>query len=594
VAEHVHGPDREAAEAHPVRRSAPAHRAPSADRPAVPALARVAGNKAFTALVRGRGPVVQRHASWEHQLMGDTKPADLAAATGKVAPANRSHVLNQELARLKTFRDDPRAVPRTGPGEPFEGIQVVRLAGSSLYVTYGELNALGDYLPNGEAINSMTAAEMIPILQHMRHTVASSLLEARDGPPPSGMSQLVLGTALPIREQAGTYRGEQSHSTSARAAGVVSSAAEGLKVEDDATAGRGFQRYTGLLSRNACHFAPMSWERWTQNHSRAVEQAKMAYGYRVAQDGRAAAAETQAWVDNGYADHFLEDSFAAGHLINKTLVMQWFMEYARANRDRITRLDLLGMAIGPVGIVGASTGKVQMPDAAMVRAMGTRSQRRVAGQDIYQEMRALDAQYHGRSGVAVPTAPSTDFQTASEFRKPGLDATDRAALAGVDRVPGMTEGQVAHQYQEFLANAFLQKAAGEVHDHFNALTTGGLLVENGLGMRFRVGGDDTQLALSDPRGAQVVVDAVNWSRQMIAEIVATGQSTKSPADVLMLVPAKVVLGEQAVGLEAWNLSVVRRYCDEIFPDVFDSLTANAVRIMGALPSTPDPDLAATN
>jgi hypothetical protein len=158
----------------------------------------------------------------------------------------------------------------------------------------------------------------------------------------------------------------------------------------------------------------------------------------------------------------------------------------------------------------------------------------------------------------------------------------------------MTERQVAHQYQAFLSNAFLQKAAGEVHDHFNAMTTGGLLVENGLGMRFRVGGDDTQLRLSDPSGAQVVVDAVNWSRQMISEIIAAGQSSKSPADILMLVPSKVVVGGEVYGLETWNLSVVRQYCDKIFPEVFDSITANAVRILGPLPTTPDPDLAATN
>src|SRR2546422_311971 len=36
----------------------------------------------------------------------------------------------------------------------------------------------------------------------------------------------------------------------------------------------------------------------------------------------------QAWAFHGYADHFLQDSFAAGHLVNKTLVMQWFIQWA--------------------------------------------------------------------------------------------------------------------------------------------------------------------------------------------------------------------------------------------------------------------------
>ena len=35
---------------------------------------------------------------------------------------------------------------------------------------------------------------------------------------------------------------------------------------------------------------------------------------------------TRARIYTGYADHFLQDSYAAGHLVNKTLVMQWYIE----------------------------------------------------------------------------------------------------------------------------------------------------------------------------------------------------------------------------------------------------------------------------
>ena len=47
----------------------------------------------------------------------------------------------------------------------------------------------------------------------------------------------------------------------------------------------------------------------------------------------------------GYADHFLQDSFAAGHLINKTLVIQWYIEWLAAagvsypHRDVLERAD---------------------------------------------------------------------------------------------------------------------------------------------------------------------------------------------------------------------------------------------------------------
>jgi hypothetical protein len=407
------------------------------------------------------------------------------------------------------------------------------------------------------------------------------------------MRQVIATSAVTARDGAGAdfdpgWAGAQEPSRGARAIGVASSDAKDLMTEDAATASRGFQRYTGLLSRNACHFAPMSWERWAQNHSQAVAEAQRAHGFRAANDTRAAGAETQAWVHNGYADHFLEDSFAAGHLINKTLVMQWFMEYAHSHAHDFGFTDLL---TGPV--VGGALDGIQMPDDDMVRAMGVSAQQHVGGQDLYQAMDSVSATTRGQPGPPMPTSTPTDPQTASEFRRPGLDATDRAALAGIRPVKGMSERQVAHQYQLFLSNAFLQKAAGEVHDHFNALTTGGLLVENGLGMRFRVGGDNTQLALSDPRGAQVPVEAVNLSRQVIADTIASGQSAVTGNDIMLLVPSKVVLGEEAYSLLTWNLTTVRGYCNKIFPEVFTSASANIVRMRGALPSTPNPDLAET-
>ncbi len=534
-----------------------------------PALAQAAGNKAVTALMRGttgRRPTVQRHSSWEHALMGDVKPGDLASATGRIAPANRKHVLTQELKRVDYFRTDPRAVPKTGPGDLFEGIQILRLTGSQLYVTYGEVNALADYLPNGRDINTMGATDLIPILQHMRQIIAASAISARDNV-----------AADSYDGDFPQWAGGEPESTKAKVIRGASAGAADLIVEDAATASRGFQRYTGLLSRNACHFAPMSWERWSQNHTQAVAEAQRAHAFRASDDTRLAGSETQAWVHNGYADHFLEDSFAAGHLINKTMIMQWFMEYLR------TRHPLLI--------------KAQMPDAEMMKAMNSSAQRHVAGQDLYDAMASAQAAEHGRPGPPPPQTMSTDLQTASEFRGRNaggrLGATDRAALAGVRPVPGMTERQVAHQYQRFLADALLHMAAGEVHDHFNAMTTGGLLVENGLGMRFRVGGDNTQLALSDARGAQVVVDAVNLSRQVVAETIATGQSTVSGRDVLMMVPTRVVVGDQAYDLKTWNQTTIRAYCDQIFPEVYSSVSASIVQESGALPTTPDPDLADT-
>src|SRR5262249_23207800 len=94
---------------------------------------------------------------------------------------------------------------------------------------------------------------------------------------------------------------------------------------DELTAGMGpagQDHYRGLLARNACHFAPYSWHRWTGANAMARTFAEKYHRTKDPEDLRLSR------NFGGYADHFLEDSFAAGHLIDKTLVMQWFVEWA--------------------------------------------------------------------------------------------------------------------------------------------------------------------------------------------------------------------------------------------------------------------------
>jgi hypothetical protein len=85
----------------------------------------------------------------------------------------------------------------------------------------------------------------------------------------------------------------------------------------------------------------------------------------------------QAWLNNGYGDHFLQDSFAAGHLINKTLVMQWFVDYVNGLASKWW--DLLGR-----GLWGDDTKPwYGLPDEQVMATMGTRQQPHMAGQDLY-------------------------------------------------------------------------------------------------------------------------------------------------------------------------------------------------------------------
>src|ERR1700722_10763016 len=95
----------------------------------------------------------------------------------------------------------------------------------------------------------------------------------------------------------------------------------------------------GLLARNACHFAPHTWYRWKYFHKIAATYAGVAHAATDKQKSKEL--EDWAWVYHGYADHFLQDAFAAGHLINKPLVMQWFIEWAVQQGADVADLGLL-------------------------------------------------------------------------------------------------------------------------------------------------------------------------------------------------------------------------------------------------------------
>jgi hypothetical protein len=119
--------------------------------------------------------------------------------------------------------------------------------------------------------------------------------------------------------------------------------------------------YTAGLARNACHFAPESWHSWAKYHNQALDSAKKAFDEQeVASKNREEAKEkakksdpsadgnmgiahqaelkaselaNEAYLNNGFGDHYLQDSYAAGHLINKTQIMQWYVQWIDKNDE---------------------------------------------------------------------------------------------------------------------------------------------------------------------------------------------------------------------------------------------------------------------
>ena len=95
---------------------------------------------------------IQRHSSFEHRLLGDARPDDLNTVATKITPANRTHVLTVERQRLQLWQTNPQAVTAAQVQSTWPDAHVLTLK-NGLVVTYGELNTMGDYMPNPDAFD---------------------------------------------------------------------------------------------------------------------------------------------------------------------------------------------------------------------------------------------------------------------------------------------------------------------------------------------------------------------------------------------------------------------------------------------------------
>jgi hypothetical protein len=495
-------------------------------------LQRTAGNRAVAGLLRP--PTVQRHNSWEHALLGDTDPRRLGDAA--VSNASRKHVIASEWERMKFFQNDPFRDPTAR----FPDIRWIRLRASGLWVSNGELNALGDYLPDPRAYDTLPASQMVAVVQKMRGMVMGSA-----------------GAEFGLHDN--VMAGAADHWMPGRAGEV--------KALDEATASLGTNRYAGLVARNACHFAPFSWQRWALYHSQAQDEARSHFdGGRAlaplrAVDTDAGEHQRQAILSNGYADHFLQDSFAAGHLVNKTLVMQWFADYL-------------------MSLPWLSRPWLGVPTDDVLKRVGSKAQPGIAGLDRYGRPPAAGTadtdRWTERSAI--------DPQTAQErYTQEG-----RVAGSGVSGTGAEREANY-QAYLTMLNSSFMQLSAGAVHDYFNQH---GLLVENDNGDRIAVGGDDTMLSKSGPAGAAIAGQAAAMSRQAITDILRTGKTEWTVDRIFGFVPQRVVLllpkgAQQTLSLAEFQTDVVHDLCvKQLFPQLLgiipggDSTAAEIVRFLG--------------
>jgi hypothetical protein len=462
-----------------------------------------------------RRPVLQRYMAWEHSLLGDVDPAEVqAAADGDRRALTRYRDLLGELGADPQRPDESRLRTR------FPAAETVRLPASGIVVTLGELNVLPDYLGRPEEIESAPAGFIGPLIQSVR---SWSIAELGRSPRPSGPLGLV--PAPPPRLLPGSLRYPLL--------GPLAETAEVAAISGLA-ARHGYppsHRYAAVLARNSGHFAPFSWYRWHAFHTMArdlIAQSADAHG------PEREALRLRARICAGYADHFLQDSFAAGHLINKTLVIQWYIEWLAASG-------------------------VSYPGRDVLDTLTVERQPLMHGPGHYDRAAARAA---ARSGAAQPgragavPGPPWDAQDVADAKS----QQERIAASGVT---GASDADLRAAYQAYLVllgSGTVQLAVKVAHEYLNKHA---LVVSAGnLGPRFRLNGDHTLLA--GPDGAGHAARAAAASRQAIAELLRDGTTEVSSWDIFDSFPDHVEQGGQLISLPHWHRAGLRDLCLELF------------------------------
>jgi hypothetical protein len=287
--------------------------------------------------------------------------------------------------------------------------------------------------------------------------------------------------------------------------------------------------YSSVVGRNAGHFAPFSWYRWHSFHLMAREL--------ITRSLTAAAPEREelrvrARIYAGYADHFLQDSYAAGHLINKTLVMQWYIEW---------------LADSPI----------PYRDRRLLDRVTVGRQPLLHGPELYN--RAL--------GGPLPAVPR-DPQSA-------VDAQNLADRIRASGVVGHSEIQRREAYAAYLAmlgSTVVQLAASVVHGYFNKHF---LVVAAGPdGPRFRLPGDCTLHAGGS--GARRAAEAAAVSRRAISELLTCGETAVTSREIFESFPDHVEQDGALVPLRQWHDCTLRDLC---FGKLFGLWSTSATKIL---------------
>lgn len=460
--------------------------------------------------------LIQCHSTWEHWLLGNITPEALdkmVSGDSSVSTDVRDNILALWLETPNASLD---AIQKHLPG-----VNTLKLE-NDLVVTEGDLNGLADYVA-GPVEFDLNAAK--------NRTTTLKILQSGRQETYNHIDKMLLGGA-----------GRKLFSNSAVPdlwpdIGILDDLDKGTDVflMDLLTSGlgqNGKDHYNGLLARNAAHFAPFSWWRWRMWYDLAASYAREAYS-RGGDPTRARIAR----IYCGHANHFLQDSFAAGHLINKTLVMQWYVEWLDARTDYH-----------------------EISGWGSIRGLKTDLQPYMAGAYLYT---ASDP-----TKIVV-----TDPQSGQELH----ERADRIKASGVVGNKFGTQEENYIAYLRMLSSGLIQLCgAASLHD--DLCKKSAWVASPKHPTPYQVWGDDTMLKGGE--GAKIIAETSRSSWGSIEHIIRYGTPGGDDAKSIMAnFPTRAALSSDRPlqDLWTWHQLTLKDHCkNTIFPDAWASFKAEIV------------------
>jgi hypothetical protein len=323
----------------------------------------------------------------------------------------------------------------------------------------------------------------------------------------------------------------------------------------------------------------------------------------------------QAMLQNAFGEHYLQDAYAGGHLVDKTKIMQWFVQWLDSNGglgstdlgeaqfamakhaansplksnpqaldDKIKRGEL-----GSMGEASAEVGMGQKPEIVFMMKW-----RRAASNDSDKQNLTPEL------AAAVPLRLAPDAGTARTHMTALVAAgfAEKGTLGLLDRTPSFVLKDKMVQpvkgatfspynstqtdkeepdyeeeasefnlaaYNQFLSNSYIQGATKFFHDKY---CKEGLevIAANGDPI-YRVYGDANMLKGGAQRGVLYQATTSKWSRDAIFELIdGHPEKAHSLPEIVGRFPAKAIDGGPPMTLENWNEQLHQRGIGGLFAE----------------------------